>query len=178
LDFAGGKLVVVADGAGGTAGGAESAQAVVDRVRDLVPAADHDWIGLLSALDVELSALPRCGETTAVLAFITEDTIVGASVGDCGGWVLAFGAWLNLLEDQRRKPLLGTGAAVPVGFGPFPMGDRVIIGTDGLFKYVDSERIGELASIEPFERAVRELVNAARLPSGKLQDDVAVVLVG
>ena len=178
LDFAGGKLIVVADGAGGTSGGTEAAQAVVARAADLAPAPNLDWVEWLRALDNELSMMPRCGETTAVIAFISEDTIVGASVGDCGGWMLAFGAWLDLLENQRRKPLLGSGAALPVGFGPYPLGDRVLIGTDGLFKYVDSQRLGELASSNPFELALENLVNAARLASGKLQDDIAVVLAG
>jgi serine/threonine protein phosphatase PrpC len=178
FDFAGGKLVVIADGAGGISGGAEAAQAVVDRVRELTPTPELDWVGILRVLDAELSAMPKCGETTAVLVFMTEDTIVGASVGDCGAWMLAFGAWLDLLEDQRRKPLLGSGAAVPVGFGPHPMGDRVIIGTDGLFKYVDSPRIGALASLDPLDLAVEKLVDAARLGSGELQDDIAVVLAG
>ncbi len=178
LDFAGGKLLVVADGAGGTSGGAEAAQAVVDRVGALQHVPDGEWAGLLGHLDAELCAMPQCGETTAVLAFMTGATIVGASVGDCGAWMLAFGEWLDLLEGQRRKPLLGSGSAVPVGFGPYPMGDRVILGTDGLFKYVDSKRIGELASLDPFDLALEKLLAAARLASCRLQDDVAIILAG
>jgi hypothetical protein len=110
---------------------------------------------------------------------VTDDQIVGASVGDSGGWMYALGGiWLNLLERQRRKPHLGSGRATPVGFGPFPVGERVLLGSDGLFKYVDANRIGDVALTDPLERAARDLVDAARLVSGRLQDDVAVVLAG
>jgi serine/threonine protein phosphatase PrpC len=175
--FAGGHVLVVADGAGGIAGGADAAQFVIDTLRGLDPTRTHDWAEVLRQIDSRLSSGPRPGETTAVVAFVTGDQIVGASVGDSGGWMLA-GIWLNLLEDQRRKPLLGTGRAVPVGFGPFPLGERVLLGSDGLFKYVSAERIGELASHPSLERAASDLVRAARLPSGALQDDIAVVIAG
>jgi len=178
FDFAGGKLLVVADGAGGISGGAAAAQAVVDHLRHLPAHPQHDWADVLRKLDQLLSSKGSFGETTVVVAFVTSEQIVGASVGDSGAWMFSLGIWLNLLEDQNRKPLLGSGAAVPVGFGPFPLGDRVILGSDGLFKYVKADRIGELARLDPMQLAVRELVAAARLPSGVLQDDVAVIVAG
>lgn len=178
FDFAGGHLLVVADGAGGTSGGAAAAQAVVDHLRDLSANVVQDWVDVLLKLDRHLSSSASFGETTAVVAFVTSEQIIGASVGDSIGWMFALGIWLNLVEDQRRKPLLGSGSAVPIGFGPFPMGDRVLLGSDGLFKYVDATRIGELALLDPLDRAARELARAARLPSGNLQDDVSVVIAG
>ncbi len=178
FDFAGGQLLVVADGAGGMSGGAAAAQAVVDQLRDLPNNVEPDWVDVLLRLDRYLSSSASFGETTAVLVHVTSDHVAGASVGDSGGWMFALGIWLNLLEDQKRKPLLGSGVAVPVGFGPFPVGERLLLGSDGLFKYVDADRIGELALFNPVERAARELVHAARLPSGKLQDDITVVIAG
>ncbi len=157
--FAGGHLLVVADGAGGVAGGAEAAQAVVDALHALDATREHDWVQVLRTLDAHLSSATGMGETTAVVAFLKDDEIVGASVGDSGGWML-MGTWLDLLENQRRKPLLGTGEAVPVAFGPFPMGERVLLGSDGLFKYVEAERIGRLASNTSLESAASELIAA------------------
>lgn len=178
FDFADGRLLVVADGAGGMSGGAAAAQAAIDQLRDLPSNVEPDWVNVLLRLDRYLSSSASFGETTAVLAYVTSDHVAGASVGDSGGWMFALGVWLNLLEEQKRKPLLGSGAATPVGFGPFPIGDRVLLGSDGLFRYVDADRIGELASLNPVARAARELVNAARLPSGNLQDDITVVIAG
>ena len=175
--FAAGHLLVVADGAGGVAGGAEAARPVIDTLRGLDPVRPHDWAEVLRQIDLSLSSAARSGETTAVVASVNDDEIVGASVGDSGGWMLA-GIWLNLLKDQRRKPLLGTGSAVPIGCGPFPRGERVLLGSDGLFKYVGADRIGELAREPSLERAASELVDAARLPAGGLQDDIAVVIAG
>jgi len=137
----------------------------------------RDWVQVLVSLDAHLSSTAGMGETTAVVAFVTDEEIVGASVGDSGGWMLT-GVWLNLLEGQRRKPLLGSGVAVPIGFGPLPVGERVLIGSDGLFNYVDAKRIGRLASNSSLESAASELVQAAWLPSGGLQDDLAIVIAG
>jgi PPM family protein phosphatase len=175
--FGHGHLLVVADGAGGVAWGAEAAQTVVDTVRGLDAARSYDCVEILRGLDARLASASAPGQTTAVIAFVTNEEIVGASVGDSGGWMLA-GIWLNLLEDQRHKPLLGTRDAVPIAFGPFPMGERVLLGSDGLFKYVDAERIGQIARHSSLEKAASDLVQAARLPSGALQDDIAVVIAG
>jgi hypothetical protein len=159
-------------------GGGAAAQAVVDHFRDLSNDAELDWSSILLRLDRSLAANASFGETTAVVAHVTAEHVVGASVGDSGGWMFAMGIWLNLLEDQKRKPLLGSGTSNPVGFGPFPVGERLLLGSDGLFRYVNAERIGELALLSPVEHAARELVRAARLPSGKLQDDITVVIAG
>src|SRR5690348_17262927 len=77
--FANGHLLVIADGAGGVTGGAEAAQAVVDTLRALDPARQHDWVEVLRRLDAKLSSAPAVGETTAVVAFLTEEQILGAS---------------------------------------------------------------------------------------------------
>jgi serine/threonine protein phosphatase PrpC len=178
FELAGGTLVVVADGAGGVTGGAEAAQAVVDWFRGLEPTGEQDWVHVLRTLDAYLSSGATFGETTAVVVLMTTETIVGASVGDSGAWMLASGIWRNLLESQRRKPLLGTGSAVPTGFGPFPLGERVLLGSDGLFKYVALERIERIAAMSSLESAAHAFVEAARLPSGRLQDDITVVIAG
>jgi serine/threonine protein phosphatase PrpC len=128
---------------------------------------------LLGRLDRELEGV---GETTAVVAVATRDQVFGASVGDSEAWMVGSGV-VVLTQGQQRKPLLGSEAAVPVGFGPTVRKGRLVIGTDGLFKYVSSERIRELASSGNPHGMAEALVDAARLPSRALQDDVAVVVV-
>ena len=65
-----------------------------------------------------------------------------------------------------------------MGFGPLPCVARLLLGSDGLFKYVQHERIRDLTSTHAVAEAAAALVSAARLPSGALQDDIAVIVAG
>jgi serine/threonine protein phosphatase PrpC len=171
----GGHLLVVADGAGGTSGGAEAADTVVATAPSLPLASPHDCTGSLKRLDHQLTAI---GETTAVVVLLSDGHVWGASVGDSGAWLITESSVLDLTQDQGRKPLLGTGAAMPVGFGAVPFAGRLLLGSDGLFKYVRHDHICDLVrSLAPMEAAAA-LIEAARLPSGGLQDDIAVIVAG
>jgi serine/threonine protein phosphatase PrpC len=117
------------------------------------------------------------GETTAVLLVVRDGRLYGASVGDSGVLVLTSEASFEPTRGQQRKPLLGSGAASPVGFGPFYFNDRVLVASDGLRKYVDETRIKSIACLGPLATVAADLVAAARLPSGTLQDDVAIALL-
>jgi serine/threonine protein phosphatase PrpC len=170
-------LIVVADGAGGTGGGAAAAQAVCDAAvaswrEDSSP---NPWDARLKAIDAWLVGAASGGQTTMVVAEVVDGRVRGASVGDSAAWMLTRNDIRDLTADQVRKPLQGTGAAVPTAFEA-PLQDRLLIGSDGLFKYVRPERIVELASHPVLDEAVAGLVDAARLKNGRLQDDVAVVL--
>lgn len=173
---ANGYLFVVADGAGGTSGGAEAAEFVVNAIRKRA-AFDADWAAVLGTLDLDLAANASAGETTAVVALVANGEVSGASVGDSGAWVVVGEQILDLTEKQARKPLLGSGQANPVSFGPVPFRGRLVVGSDGLFKYADPHVIRVLAARSPVEEAVEALVQATRLPGGSLQDDVTVIVV-
>jgi serine/threonine protein phosphatase PrpC len=99
-------------------------------------------------------------------------------VGDSSAWVIsAAGEMTDLTAHQRRRPLLGSGEALPVVFEA-ELGDgRLILGSDGLFKYATAERICTLAMQGSVSDAADALANCVRLPSGGVQDDVAVVVV-
>lgn len=172
----GAHILILADGAGGVSGGREAADfavthASLDRFTPEACAAE------LRRLDHALAETPGCGETTLVLVVIAGGSIFGASVGDSGVWACHPEASFDLTVGQQTKPLLGSDAAWPVPFGPHFFNDRILIASDGLLKYVSRERIRSLALLEPISRAVDELTAAARLPSGGLQDDLAVALV-
>jgi len=67
-----------------------------------------------------------------------NNSIVGASVGD-------------LTEHQYRKPLLGSGAAIPIN-----LDGTLILGSDGLFKYADFSQISQITeSYQPKESILR-----------------------
>jgi hypothetical protein len=113
FESADGVVLVVADGAGGTGGGAMAAEAVVRAVRAAVAEERlNDWLAVLAEVDADLAG---AGQSTAVVAELCGSEVIGASVGDSGCCV--FGAtFLDVTADQWRKPLLGSERAIPVDF--------------------------------------------------------------
>src|ERR1044072_7940268 len=113
-------VLVLADGAGGTGGGAEAAEMVVKRVRQWAQTTslpdEADWCRCLSEIDSALATHPTAGETTAVVVSLTPTRIMGASVGDSGAWIITPARYQSLTRHQYRKPLLGRGDAFPVPF--------------------------------------------------------------
>jgi serine/threonine protein phosphatase PrpC len=189
-DAASPLIVVVADGAGGRAGGAEAAE---QTLRCVLAWTSEQWgtrmsgavlAGLLSNIDAALVADALAGETTGVVLALSPASIMGASAGDSEAWRI--GADGTLAEDltrRQRRLRLGTGAAGPVWFEaahPLAPGQTLLVASDGLFKYADATRIvqtvADAATTEPLEPVARRLVNLVRLRSGALPDDVAVVL--
>lgn len=179
-------IIVVADGAGGTGGGAEAAQAVCDGIitefRTHITELDNIlWGASLKALDQKMLRTCNGGLTTAVVVAINNGRVSGASVGDSMAWLLSDTDMIDLTKYQLRQPLLGSGEASPIGFRPIFMNGRIpygrlLVGTDGLFKYAQPDRIVTLARNDNLEKATISLIDAVRLRSGALPDDVAIVL--
>lgn len=139
--------------------------------------AKQNPVDAIAMLDQVVAEDHRAGETTFVFAVVHSRTLRGASVGDSGAWLVRpDGALLDLTAGQRRKPLVGSGAAVPISFGPHALEGRLLLASDGLFKYATRECIIAAVRIADLDEAVDALVALPRLPNGKLQDDVAVVL--
>lgn len=159
-----GTRIVLADGAGGTARGAEAAERVVAML-----AASDDF----DAVDAELVRLG--GQATAVALSIEGGTLRGASVGDSEAWLVDGERVQVLTEQQQRKPLLGDGG-VPVELAA-PFVGTLVVGSDGLFKYAARERIVAACALPTVEEVADALVAAAQLPDGGLQDDISVVVV-
>src|SRR5262249_31168151 len=83
--FPDGALIVVADGAGGTRGGAAAAEATIKGAREAASglmAGEIDAAALLGELDHLIRATD--GQSTAVIAIVGIGGIFGASVGDSG----------------------------------------------------------------------------------------------
>jgi serine/threonine protein phosphatase PrpC len=87
---AGGYLVAVADGAGGSGDGAAAAERLITGLAKLADlAVSTDWFQALLELDDELLAQrPGC-LTTCVVAYVSAGRIVGASVGDSQAWLIS-----------------------------------------------------------------------------------------
>jgi serine/threonine protein phosphatase PrpC len=174
-----GAIMVVADGAGGVGGAAIAAQLVCDfLVAQSAQATGNGnfWADALRGADAALAADSHGGLTTAVVVEVRGATLCGASVGDSGAWAIAESGVVDLTAKQSRKPLVGSGAARPVAFGPFPLNGRLLVATDGIFKYARREVIAACALNGLLEDAADALVDSVRLRNRRLQDDVALIL--
>jgi hypothetical protein len=173
----GGVLIALADGAGGTGGGAEAAQAIVDAVAEVAAAPSTvtrpTWAELIEALD--RSPKLGGGQATAVIAEVGRDGVVGASAGDSQAWLVGADGVHVLTAAQERKPLVGAGAAA-TPFGGALAGATLVVASDGLFAYGRRGDIGRVAREGALDAAIRALVSLVRLPGGDLPDDVAIVL--
>lgn len=174
-----GAVIVVADGAGGVGGAAIAAQSVCDFLltRALTSANnDRSWLDALRDADAALAAESHGGLTTTVVVEVRGNSLYGASVGDSGAWTITASGIVDLTAGQSRKPLVGSGAARPVAFGPFPLRGRLLVATDGILKYARMETIASGALNGTLNDAADALVNSVRLRNGRLQDDVALIL--
>lgn len=156
-------VLSLADGAGGTSGGRDAAEAIVDARETL----DSDLVGALRELDSCIE-----GRSTAVVAHLYGATVHGASVGDSEAWARVGEEWLELTADQRRKPLLGSRRAEPSPFGTEL--EALLIGSDGLFNYAKRSKLRR----DFFHHDLSwRLADAARLPNGELWDDLSAIIV-
>lgn len=182
LRHEGALVLAIADGVGGRSGGAPAAEALIRQVTSFSPpqASLEDpatWCDFLTQADQDLLDNSAVGETTAVIAAVSDKGIVGASIGDSIAWLVTSAGYVDLTSHQERKPFLGDGAAWPVPFSHSYSDETVLLASDGLWKYVDAERICAIArQPHSLEAIAKQLVDAARLPNGTLQDDVSIIL--
>ena len=116
------------------------------------------------------------GQTTAIVAVVGSQGVSGASVGDSELWLVTDTACEVFSANQRRKPLLGHPSAVAMPFRARISTGTLLAASDGLFKYANRARICAVGR-HPNTMAIPEmLVSLVRLPSGALQDDVAVAV--
>lgn len=172
-------VLVVADGAGNSTAGARAADAVVERVSAEI--AEHGALrlnpaALLDDIGRALAARVEGGQTTAIVAVVGGGGIIGASVGDSELWLVSEGGHVALTANQRRKPLLGDQGAIIMPFSAGLSRGTLLAATDGLFKYASAASICTAARHPDLERVPELLVDAVRLRSGGLRDDVAVAL--
>ena len=168
-------VVVVADGAGGTGAGDVAALAVVREIESeyLNIHSATEWALLLRQIDCRIGD----GETTAVVVDIRPIGIAGASVGDSCACTVTDGIISDLTANQKRKPLLGSGMAEPIGFVCPPLLGLLLVGTDGYFNYAKPNAILAAVAKSDFQTLPRRCIDMVRLPSGDYWDDIGIVAV-
>ncbi|HVH42671.1 MAG TPA: protein phosphatase 2C domain-containing protein [Labilithrix sp.] len=173
-------IVVVADGAGGVAGGAVASDALVDAVRARIGERPFDpydiraWSDVLIAADADLARGKNTGETTAIVVVVGFHGVVGVSVGDSEAWVV--GQRHDRLTEKQDRARVGTGRSRPTPFHRRSLEGVLLVATDGLFKNARGDSITARCTGDVSDIA-KKLVELPRLRSGAYPDDVAVVVV-
>lgn len=171
-------LVAVADGVGGMHGGEAAAALVVETLAGRGGAGSEvAWVQMLRVIDRRL-AEGAIGQSTAVVLTVTPLRIVGACVGDSHAWWYPAGApSAHLSANAPRKPLLGSGDAAPRGFSHEAGTGRLVLASDGLFRYAAAARIEAAVRGGTAREAAEALLALVRLPAGGLQDDLGLAVV-
>lgn len=179
-------LCFLADGQGGRAGGGETARLACEVA--LASALAHQppkltdpqtWSGIMRQADKAVANHPVAGFTTLVCLCVYQGRVVGSSSGNSAALLVSPTQPNELTAGQKKNPPVGSCAAVAVPFGtsveePW----RVLIMSDGVWKYVGWERVIEVAGRAPRSSVIPELQQLARLPgSGRFQDDFTVVML-
>jgi serine/threonine protein phosphatase PrpC len=165
--------IVVADGAGGVGSGDVAAESVIREVETnyaRIHSADQ-WADMLRQIDCRITG----GQSTAVVVDLRPYGTAGASVGDSQAWIISDGAIIDLTQNQNRKPLLGSGSAVPVSFMNSPLDGVLLIATDGFYDYAKRGTVTSMVTQTDFYALPRSCIEMVRLPSGELWDDVGIV---
>jgi serine/threonine protein phosphatase PrpC len=175
-------VVVVADGGGGMRGGAAASRCLVAVVESAVQDQAfvledlEAWLALFSQTDAGLAA-NGAGETTGVVIVLGARGLVGVSTGDSEAWVVTESQIDNLTVGQHTRQRLGTNRATPTAFRRQAPRDALVVASDGLFKFAARDVIADIVRAGAIGPAAESLVELVRLRSGKVAEDVAVVLV-
>jgi serine/threonine protein phosphatase PrpC len=174
-------VVIIADGAGGTPGGGSASDALVAAVSsELQRGGDsfdtRRWEKVFHETDAKL-ATHFYGETTGVLVVLGARGLVGVSAGDSEAWAVGATS-IDDLTVHQRSARVGSGRIVAVTFERQALDGVLVVGSDGLFKYARPEAVAAIVRVDPPAEAARRLSELVRLSSGRLQDDLAVVVAG
>ncbi|MEQ8766117.1 MAG: protein phosphatase 2C domain-containing protein [Planctomycetota bacterium] len=198
-----GALLGVADGVGGAPGGDIASRLatrlVFKHYRERLttePTVDADTVQrcleyamqraseLLFAHNADVPFQQRKGTTVTVAAILGPQLFV-AQVGDSRAYLARDGELFLITKDQVTESgnfiAQAMGVMSPLEIEIYPItlreGDRLLLCTDGLSKFVKNEEIRRLASRDaPLPECVDALVAAARSNMGPKGDNVTVLL--
>lgn len=190
-----GALFIVADGVGGLEAGEKASRTAVDRLihhyyADTTAApVDDRLIRAMRQVNAEIYTLPEDAATTLTAAVIREGTLTVAWVGDSLAYHISGDqitplVEANVLDDggdvQKQGQLtraIGHKAEVQVDTMQTQVqpGDRVLLCSDGLTRYLKPERLRNLANMDNVRSAVLRMIGEANDKGGA--DNVSAVLV-
>jgi PPM family protein phosphatase len=178
-------LCALADGQGGRPGGGMAAQTAVLLALDAACAVKPEalrspirWLDICNVADRGVAAEPDIGYCTLVALAAAGEWVVGASSGDSAAVLILEHSAVILTDRQHKNPPVGSGAARFEAFSARPgMGWRILVASDGVWKYVGWERmiaVGRSAQGNQIADALRrEVLQSHRL----LPDDFSVIVI-
>ena len=209
--YAKGPLLIVADGMGGYTGGEYASTMVVDTIVDVIEKADIITVDVLREAILEANRmvfeksqsykeLEGMG-TTAVVAYVKEDTLLWAHVGDSRLYIYGDSQLRRMTNDHsmvqelvnagtiteaevihhpKRNMLtraIGVYDTVEVDTGMVEVheGERILLCSDGLSGYIEESRIEEILSEESSESRVLEDLVQLVYDAGA-RDNVTIIL--
>ena len=209
--YAKGPLLIVADGMGGYTGGEYASTMVVDTIVDVIERADIITVDVLREAVLEANRmvfeksqsykeLEGMG-TTAVVAYVKEDTLLWAHVGDSRLYIYGDSQLRRMTNDHsmvqelvnagtiteaevihhpKRNMLtraIGVYDTVEVDTGMVEVheGERILLCSDGLSGYIEESRIEEILSEESSESRVLEDLVQLVYDAGA-RDNVTIIL--
>lgn len=209
--YAKGPLLIVADGMGGYTGGEYASTMVVDTIVDVIEKADIITVEVLREAILEANRmvfeksqsykeLEGMG-TTAVVAYVKEDTLLWAHVGDSRLYIYGDSQLRRMTNDHsmvqelvnagtiteaevihhpKRNMLtraIGVYDTVEVDTGMVEVheGERILLCSDGLSGYIEESRIEEILSEESSESRVLEDLVQLVYDAGA-RDNVTIIL--
>lgn len=209
--YAKGPLLIVADGMGGYTGGEYASTMVVDAIVDVIERADIITVNVLREAILEANRmvfeksqsykeLEGMG-TTAVVAYVKDDTLLWAHVGDSRLYIYGDSQLRRMTNDHsmvqelvnagtiteaevihhpKRNMLtraIGVYDTVEVDTGMVEVheGERILLCSDGLSGYIEESRIEEILSEESSESRVLEDLVQLVYDAGA-RDNVTIIL--
>lgn len=179
-------LVCLADGQGGQAGGARAAQlacetamAAASQHRAVELADAFTWQSILARADTAVAADSDAGFATLIGLCLQGNRVVGASCGDSAVAAVCPKGLRELTAFQFKNPPIGSGEAVCIPFEvELARPWRVLVMSDGVWKYAGWERITRAATRTGGQELLVGIQEAARLRgTGAFPDDFTVVLL-
>lgn len=170
-----GYLFCLADGVGGVFGGANASN-FISSLNDVPEmSSPDDFEEYLRKKDAEMLLDDMIGETTVIIGKVVDQTLFGASIGDSEAWFIGSDYEYSLTNLQHRTPKLGSGRAIPVGFGPINLEGNILIASDGLFNFSDFIKVIHLSRNS--NSVAKDFRHLAQTKSGNLQDDLSVIYI-
>ncbi len=176
------RLVALADGAGGQAGGALAARLAVSTALDFLERADDPFDldtlrTAISLADEAVEAHPDAGFSTLIVLACDDTRIAGASVGDSMALHIFPESEVELSDKQRKRPPLGSGNCLATAFrAQVKEGEQLLVMSDGVFRFVESRLAPICRESSDFD-ALPGLLALQMRPNSELFDDWSAILI-